>query len=82
MCDFNLLLAFVESTDHECKEAIKLLDDFIEEVHHSVLKDLDLLSEDREFLNLKDFIPDTHKLVIKYVGGGIKGKRNDPEYRV
>ena len=68
MYDFDLLLAFVESI--ECEEAIKLLDDFTKEIHHSVLKDLDLLSESGELLNPKDFMPDTHKLVIKYVGGG------------
>ena len=66
--DFELLLTLVEST--ECREAIKLLDDFTEEVHHSILSDLDLLSEDGELLNPKHFMPGTHKLVIKYVGGG------------
>ena len=68
MYDFELLLAFVESTG--CQEAIKLLDDFTEEVRHSILKDLDLLSEGGELLNPQDFMPNTHKLVIKYVGGG------------
>ena len=68
MYDFELLLALVEST--ECQEAIKLLDDFTEEVRHSILYDLDLLSEGGKLLNPKDFMPDTHKLVIKYVGGG------------
>ena len=67
MYDFDLLLALVEST--ECREAVKLLDDFTEELRCSVLRDLDLLSEDGELLNPKDFMPGTHKLVIKYVGG-------------
>ena len=65
MYDFDLLFAFVVST--ECREAIKLLDDFAEELHCSILKDLDL-SEDGELRNLSDFMHDTHKLVIKYVG--------------
>ena len=68
MYDFELLLALVVSA--ECQEAIKLLDDFTEEVRHSILSDLDLLSEDGELLNPKDFMPNTHKLIIKYVGGG------------
>lgn len=67
MYDFDLLLALVEST--ECQEAIKLLDDFTEELRSSILKDLDLLSEDGTLLDPKDFMHDTHKLVIKYVGG-------------
>ena len=46
MYDYELLLAFVESID--CKEAIKLLDDFSKELHSSILKDLDLLSKDGE----------------------------------
>ena len=68
MYDFELLLTLVEST--ECQEAIRLLDDFTKEIRHSILSDLDLLSEDGELLNPKDFMPNTHKLVIKYVGGG------------
>ena len=65
--DYELLEAFVEST--ECQEAIKLLDDFTKELHHSVLSDLNLLSEDGELRDPKDFMLGTHKLVIKYVGG-------------
>jgi len=67
MYDFDLLLALVKST--ECQEAIKLLDDFTDELRHSILKDLDLLSEYGESLNPKGFMQNTHKLVIKYVGG-------------
>ena len=67
MYDFELLLALVEST--QCQEAIKLLDDFAEELRCSILKDLDLLSEDGELVNPTEFMPKSHKLVIKYVGG-------------
>ena len=68
MYDFDLLLALVEST--ECQEAVKLLDDFTEELRCSILKDLDLLSEDGELLKLRDSCKAlNHKLVIKYVGG-------------
>ena len=63
MYDYELLLAFVGSID--CKEATKLLDDFAEQLRHSVLQNLDLLCE------LKDpkVLPGTHKLIIKYTGG-------------
>ena len=65
--DYELLVAFVESTG--CEEAIKLLDDFTEELYSSILSDLDLLCDDGELRDPKDFMPRTHKLVIKYVGG-------------
>ena len=65
--DYKLLTAFVEST--KCQEAIKLLDDFTEELHFSVLRDLDLLCDNGELRDPKDFMPRTHKLVIYYVGG-------------
>ena len=65
--DYELLEAFVVST--ECEEAIKLLDNFTEELRCPILSDLDLLSEDGELRDPKDFMPGTHKLVIKYVGG-------------
>ena len=64
--DYELLEAFVEST--ECEEAIKLLDDFTKELRHSILSDLSLLSKDGELRDPQDFMPRTHKLVIKYVG--------------
>ena len=67
MYDYELLLALVEST--ECAEAIQLLDNFSTELHSSILKDLDLLSEDGELRDIKSFMPGTHKLEIKYVGG-------------
>ena len=65
--DYELLEAFVEST--ECEEAVKLLDDFTKELSCSILSDLNLLSKDGELRDPKDFMPGTHKLVIKYVGG-------------
>ena len=76
MYDYELLLAFVEST--ECEEAIKLLDAFSKELHSSILKDLDLLSEDGELRDIKSFMPGTHKLEIKYVGGDftLKAKKS------
>ena len=76
MYDYDLLLALVEST--ECEEAIKLLDDFSDELHSSILKDLDLLSEDGELRDIKNFMPGTHKLEIKYVGGDftLKAKKS------
>ena len=65
--DYELLTAFVEST--ECQEAIKLLDDFTKELHNSVLSDLDLLCDDGELRDPQDFMPKTHKFVIKYIAG-------------
>ena len=65
--DYELLVAFVEAT--ECPEAIKLLDNFTKELHSSILSDLDLLCENGELQDPKDFMPGTHKLIIKYVGG-------------
>ena len=67
MYDYELLMTLVEST--MCEEAIKLLDDFSNELHSSILKDLDLLSEDGELRDIESFITGTHKLEIKYVGG-------------
>jgi len=64
--DFELLLALVESTG--CKEAINLLDDFTDRLKRSILKNLDLLSEDDE-LKHPEILPGTHTLKIKYVGG-------------
>jgi len=63
MYDYELLLAFVQSID--CEEAMKLLDDFTEQLKNSILQNLDLLPE------LKDpkVLNGTHKLVIKYTGG-------------
>ena len=52
-------------TSIECNEAIKLLDSFTKELHHSVLVELDLLSEAGEPQNP---ITKNHKLVVKYTG--------------
>ena len=65
--DYELLTAFVEVT--KCQEAIKLLDDFTKELHSCILSDLDLLCDDGELRDPKDFMPGTHKLIITYVGG-------------
>ena len=65
--DYELFVAFVESTG--CQEAINLLDDFTKTISSSILSDLDLLCDDGELRDPKDFMPGTHKLVIKYVGG-------------
>ena len=65
--DYDLLTDLVKCTDYQ--EAITLLDDFTEELNASILSDLDLLCENRELRDPNDFMPGTHKLVIKYVGG-------------
>lgn len=49
----------------ECTEAVELLDSFTKELHHSVLVELDFLSETGEPQNP---IPKNHKLVVKYTG--------------
>ena len=67
MFDYELLTAFVEST--KCQEAIKLLDDFTKELRSSVLSDLHLLCDEVGLQDPEDFMPGTHKLIIKYVGG-------------
>lgn len=64
--DYELLIAFVESTG--CQEAVNLLDDFTKTLSSSILNDLDLLCDDMELRNPKDFMPGTHKLKIKYDG--------------
>ena len=58
--------AFIQST--KCQEAVKLLNDFTKDLRNSVLSDLDLLTENGELRDPKDFMPGTHKLVIKYDG--------------
>ena len=65
--DYELLIALVESV--ECEDAVQILDKFTEKIHSSVFSDLDLLCDDGELRNPKDFLPETHKLKIKYVGG-------------
>jgi len=65
--DYELLMAFVDST--KCKEAVELLDNFTTELRSSILSDLDLLSVDGELCDPKNFMPESHKLIIKYIGG-------------
>ena len=65
--DYTLLEAFVVSTG--CQEAINVLTAFTNEMHNSILKELDLLSDCGKKLNPDDFMPGTYKLAIKYVGG-------------
>ena len=65
--DYELLEAFVESTG--CEEAIKVLDAFTDEMHNSILKELDLLSDcGKELKNPDDLMPGTYKFVIEYFG--------------
>ena len=53
----------------ECPAAIKELTDFTELLQHSILKELDLMSEHGELLHPDDFMPGTYKFIIEYVGG-------------
>ena len=65
--EYKLLQMFLESLD-ECDEAVKLLDDFTEELQHSVLKELDLMSESKDQLKPKIPMHGTCTLKIKYTG--------------
>ena len=67
ICDYELLEAFVESTD--CPEAIEVLTTFTDEMHNSILKELNLLSDCGKMLNPDDLMPGTYKFAIEYVGG-------------
>jgi len=64
--DYDLLSAFVEST--ECVEAITVLNRFTINLHNSILKGLDLMTECGE-LQPEQFPSGACRLVIKYVGG-------------
>ena len=79
MYDYELLLALVESTG--CEEAIQALDDFDEQLKRSILRNLDLLSEDG-MLRDPQIMPGTHSLKIKYVGGKCTLKNNEIIKRV
>ena len=61
--NYDLLTALLISID--CAEALKVLDDFTEELQNSVLRELDLVPEVGE---LQDPMPGNHTLVIKYIG--------------
>ena len=65
--DYGLLEAFLESLD-DCDEAIKLLNDFTKDLHHSILEELDLLSESKNQLKPKKLMKGTYKLEVKYDG--------------
>ena len=65
--DYDLLQTFLESLD-ECDEATKLLDDFTEELHHSILKELDLMSESNGQLKPKVPVNGMYTLKVKYTG--------------
>ena len=67
--NYELLVSLLNAI--ECKEAIEILDEFTRELQHSVLMELDLLSETGEPQNTT---PDTHRLVIKYTGDNCTGK--------
>ena len=79
MYDYDLLLALVESTG--CDEAIQALDGFAEQLKHSILRNLDLLSEDGALRDPK-IMPGTHSLKIKYVGGKCTLENNEIIKRV
>ena len=65
--DYELLEAFVESTN--CQEAIEVLATFTDEMHSSILKELDLLSDCGQKLNPDDLMPGTYTFAIEYIGG-------------
>ena len=52
----------------ECPAAIKELTDFTELLQHSILKELDLISEHGELLHPDDYLPGTYRFIIEYVG--------------
>ena len=63
--DYELLEAFVEATG--CQEAKAILSSFTNELQNSILKELDLLEDGIE--HPSNFLPETSKFVIEYVGG-------------
>ena len=65
--DYRVLKVLVQAS--ECPEAIKELTDFTKSLHNSILKEIDLMSEDGEVLHPDDFMPGTYKFIIEYVGG-------------
>ena len=65
--DYDLLQTFLASLD-ECDEAVKLLDDFTEELHHSILKELNLMSESNGQLKPKVPMNGMYILKVKYTG--------------
>lgn len=67
--NYDLLVSLLNAI--ECKEAIEILDKFTEELQHSVLMELNLLSETGEPQNT---ISGTHRLIIKYTGDNCTGQ--------
>ena len=65
--DYRVLDVLIQAS--ECPEAIKELTDFTESLNHSVLTEIDLISEHGELLHPDDFMPGTYKFIIEYVGG-------------
>ena len=61
--NYDLLMAFLISID--CKEAVRLLEGFTEQLQNSVLEEIGLLTEVGES---QDPMPGSHTLVIKYIG--------------
>ena len=65
--DYRVLSILVQAS--ECPEAIKELTDFTELLQNSILTEIDLISEHGELLHPDDFMPETYKFIIEYVGG-------------
>ena len=66
--DYEILESFLESLE-EGDEAIKLLDDFTDELEDSILKELDLMSESKGQLKPKKLMKRKYTLKVKYHGG-------------
>ena len=65
--DYRVLGVLVQASGYP--EAIKELTDFTESLHNSILTEIDLMSEHGELLHPDDFMPETYKFIIEYVGG-------------
>ena len=65
--DYQVLDNMVQAS--ECPEAVKKLTDFTELLQHSILTEIDLISEHGELLHPDDFMSGTYKFIIEYVGG-------------
>ena len=63
--DYDLLISLVASI--KCKEADKVLKNLKTTLHSSILKDLTLWC-DEKLCDPISFMPNTHKLAIKYIG--------------
>jgi len=64
--DYELLQKLVEST--ECDKANKFLEEFTEELNHSILNELNLLSVFQQQSKPIQLVSGMNKLVIKYTG--------------